>query len=148
MKYLKITITVFAITLCLAVFGVNAREYTQLIDITIPSWSGSFISKQVNKDDDWIYTQKVKKTAAKDNLSGDGRAISGKIKGMFQGMITTGWKKLPQGSNINFGSGTEVVVHIRLKEVDNNKITMTYSALLFIRRNYYEISKKKINIYY
>ena len=108
MKYLKITMTVFAITLCLAVFGVSAREYTQLIDITIPIWSGSFKSEQVDKDDDWEYTQKVKKTAATDDVSGDGRAISGKIQGMFSGMITTDWKSLPQGSNINFGSGTEV----------------------------------------
>ena len=46
--------------------------------------------------------------STKDDWSGDGRAISGKIQGMFSGMITTSWKSLPQGSNINFGSGTEV----------------------------------------
>ena len=47
------------------------------------------------------------KTAISDDLSGDGRAIEGKIQGMFHGMITTGWKNLPQGSNVDFGSGTE-----------------------------------------
>lgn len=66
-----------------------------------------FVSKQVDKGDDWSMTQKVKKTAISDDLSGDGRAIEGKIQGMFHGMITTGWKNLPQGSNVDFGSGTE-----------------------------------------
>lgn len=108
MKYLKITMALFAITFCLASAGVNATEYTQLVNIKIPSWSNSFISNQVNKGDDWQYTQKVKKMSTKDDWSGDGRAISGKIQGMFSGMITTSWKSLPQGSNINFGSGTEV----------------------------------------
>ena len=96
----------FAITFCLVSAGVNATEYTQLVNIKIPSWSNSFISNQVNKGNDWQYTQKVKKMSTRDDWSGDGRAISGKIQGMFSGMITTSWKSLPQGSNINFGSGT------------------------------------------
>lgn len=108
MKYLKCTLALFALTLCLSLFGVKATQYTQLINIKIPAFSGSFISKQVDKGYDWEYTQKVKKTAIKDDLTGDGRIVNGRIQGMFSGMITTDWKELPQGKNINFGSGTEV----------------------------------------
>ena len=107
MKYLKGTLFLFVVTLCLSMAGVSARQYTQLINIKIPIWKGEFVSKQVDKGDDWSMTQKVKKTAISDDLSGDGRAIEGKIQGMFHGMITTGWKNLPQGSNVDFGSGTE-----------------------------------------
>ena len=108
MKYLKATMALFVATLCLGLVGVSARQYTQLINIKIPAFSGEFISKQVDKGDDWNLTQKVKKTSISDDWSGDGRAIEGRIQGMFHGMITTGWKNLPQGSNIDFGSGTEV----------------------------------------
>lgn len=108
MKYLKGTMALFIVTLFLGIAGVNAREYTQLINITIPRFRGNFVSKQVDKGNDWEFTQKVKKTAISDDLTGDGRAIEGSIQGMFAGMITTDWKNLPHGSNIDFGEGTEV----------------------------------------
>lgn len=106
MKYLKATIVLFGISLCLSLVGVNARQYTQLVNIKIPSFSSYFISKQVDKGDDYIYTQKVKKVAISDDLTGDGRAIEGKLRGMFAGMITTDWKNLPLGSNVEFQDGT------------------------------------------
>ena len=65
MKYLKGTFALFVCTLCLGLVGVSAREYAQLLDIKIPAWGGSFISKQVDKDNDWTYTQKVKKRKLK-----------------------------------------------------------------------------------
>ncbi len=108
MKYLKLTMVLFAVTLCLGSVGVNAREYTKLLNITIPILSGTWTSQQVDKGDDWLYTQKVKKVTISDALTGDPRAIQGKLRGMFTGMIVTGWKNLPEGSNIDFGEGTEV----------------------------------------
>ena len=61
MKYLKGTLFLFVVTLCLSMAGVSARQYTQLINIKIPIWEGEFVSKQVDKGDDWSMTQKVKK---------------------------------------------------------------------------------------
>lgn len=115
MKYLKLTMVLFAVTLCLGLVGVNAREYTKLIDITIPVLSGTWTSQQVDKGDDWLYTQKVKKVSISDSLTGDGRSIQGQLKGMFTGMITTGWKTLPEGSNVDFGDKTEVEGGWKLK---------------------------------
>lgn len=125
MKYLKITLAVFVVTLCLGAVGVNATQYTQLVNIKLPIRSGIFTSKQVDKGDDWEYTQRVKKTSAKDNLTGDGRAFSGSIKGMFAGMITTEWKELPQGQNIDFGSGTEVDGGWKLRLKSNKSLLTT-----------------------
>ena len=102
MKYLKITMALFAITLCGSLMGVDATQYTQLINITIPSWSANFISQQVDKGDDWTYNQKVKKTAAVDTVSGDGRALSARPVGLLAGMGSVGYKKIPQGSNVEF----------------------------------------------
>lgn len=117
MKYLKVTMALFAVTLCLSLVGVSAREYTQLVDIKIPAFRGAFVSKQVDKGADWSMTQKVKKTKIKDDWSGDGRAVQGKIQGLLQGMVTTDWKELPQGKNIDFGSDTKTQggwkLHIR-----------------------------------
>lgn len=108
MKYFKITVTLFIISLCLTLVGVDAREYTQLINIKIPTWGNTFTSSTVDKDNDWEYTQKVKKTAISDDLTGDGRAVLGQIRGVLTGMGKTDWKNLPLGQNIDFGEGTEV----------------------------------------
>lgn len=107
MKYLKITMALFAITLCGSLMGVDATQYTQLIDITIPSFSASFLSEQVDKGDDWTYNQRVKKISAVDNISKDGRALSAKIRGMFSGSTTTDWQSIPQGKNITFEDTAE-----------------------------------------
>ena len=125
MKYLKITLAVFVVTLCLGAVGVNATQYTQLVNIKLPIRSGIFTSKQVDKGDDWEYTQRVKKTSAKDNLTGDGRAFRGWSRGMFAGMITTEWKELPQGQNIDFGSGTEVEGGWKLRLKSNKSLLTT-----------------------
>lgn len=107
MKYLKITMVLFVMALCLGTIGVDATQYTQLTDVKISAFGGVFVSKQVDKGDDNFYTQKVKKTAARDDLSGDGRAIEGSIRGYFAGHFEpTGWQNLPLNSIVDFGDTT------------------------------------------
>jgi len=118
----------FVITLCLGLCGVSATEYTQLINIKIPSWSNSFISKEVAKGGDWYYSQKVKKTAISDDWSGDGRAIEGKLQGMYTGMQTTGWKNLPLASNVDFGPDTETQGAWRLHLKSTKSLLSTATA--------------------
>lgn len=108
MKYIKITISLLVLSLCIGLCGVDARQYTRFVDIKIPIFGGEFVSEQVGKGDDNMYTQKVKKTYIEDNVVGGGRAIEGKVEGRFAGMSTTGWLDLPQGSNVDFGSSTIV----------------------------------------
>lgn len=115
MKYVKITVMLFAVSLLLGMAGVDAAEYTQLVNVTIPAFKQSFVSEQVNKDDDWQYTQKVKQLSVSDDLSGDGRRLEASLEGVFTGMITTGWLNLNQGYNVDFGAGTEVEGGWRLR---------------------------------
>jgi hypothetical protein len=115
MKYVKITVMLFAVSLLLGMAGVDAAEYTQLVNVKIPAFSNMFISQQVDKDDDWQYTQKVKQLSVSDDWSGDGRRLEASLQGVFTGMITTSWRELNQGYNVEFGTGTEVQGGWRLR---------------------------------
>lgn len=115
MKYVKITVMLFAVSLLLGMTGVDAAEYTQLVNVKIPAFSNMFISQQVDKDDDWQYTQKVKQLSVSDDWSGDGRRLEASLQGVFTGMITTSWRELNQGYNVEFGTGTEVQGGWRLR---------------------------------
>lgn len=107
MKYLKITMAAFAIALCLSLVGVNATAYYTIRGIKIPAFSVAWTSEQVDKGFDDEYQQRVKKISCTDNLSGDGRAISGNIFGLLSNnSISTGYKSLPDGKNISFGTAT------------------------------------------
>ncbi len=107
MKYLKITMALFAITLCGGLLGVSATQYIKFVNVTIPTLSTSWISQQVDKGDDWQYNQRVKKISAHDSLiTSDGRNLKAKIQGMFAGMGTTDWQVIPDGKNITF-DGTQ-----------------------------------------
>lgn len=79
MKYVKITVMLFAVSLLLGMAGVDAAEYTQLVNVKIPAFSNMFISQQVDKDDDWQYTQKVKQLSVSDDWSGDGRRLEASL---------------------------------------------------------------------
>lgn len=103
MKYLKVTMALFAVTLCASLLGASATHYIEFYNITIPSFGGSWISQQVDKGDDWQYNQRVKKVSAHDSLNtGDGRNLRAKIQGMFAGMGTTAWQDLVDGINVTF----------------------------------------------
>lgn len=106
MKYLKITLGAFIISLCLCLTGVNATQYLKIRNITIKSFKAEWWSQQVDKGWDGEYHQKVKKISAKDKVSGDGRAIEGKILKLLGRGESTEYKTLPQGTNVDFGDGT------------------------------------------
>lgn len=105
MKYLKVTLLAFIVALCLCLSGVNATQYLKIRGIKVKSFQAAWISEQIDKDFDGN-NQKVKKISCNDDVSGDGRAIMGNIKSMFGNGASTGYKDLPQGTNVNFGSGT------------------------------------------
>lgn len=105
MKYLKITMTLFVITLFVSLVGVNATTYFTINDITVPAFSANWTSKQGNKGDDGNQ-QKIKKISCVDNVSGDGRALSGRVLILFGSGGSTGYKSIPQGTNVAFGSST------------------------------------------
>lgn len=128
MKYVKITVMLFAVSLLLGMTGVDAAEYTQLVNVKIPAFSNMFISQQVDKDDDWQYTQKVKQLSVSDDWSGDGRRLEASLQGVFTGMITTSWRELNQGYNVEFGTGTEVQGGWRLRVRSIKSLMSTATA--------------------
>ncbi len=128
MKYVKITVMLFAVSLLLGMTGVDAAEYTQLVNVKIPAFSNMFISQQVDKDDDWQYTQKVKQLSVSDDWSGDGRRLEASLQGVFTGMITTSWRELNQGYNVEFGAGTEVQGGWRLRVRSIKSLMSTATA--------------------
>lgn len=100
MKYLKGTLLVLAVAFLCKGFGVSALTY-KIQNITIPSFSGVWYSPSREK---WETNyQYVKKTSCSDNLTGDGRAISGKLHGQYSGMEDTSYVSLPLNSNVNMG---------------------------------------------
>lgn len=130
MKYLKITMTLFAITLCLSLVGVNATTYFTIQNITIPSMSTNWTSQQADKGPDGVYQQKVKKISCVDDLSGDGRALSGRILFLFGSGGYTDYKPLPQGTNVSFGSSTVEMGAYKLQVKSDKKLLTTATASL------------------
>lgn len=89
MKYIKLTIAVFVCTLCMTMFNVTAANTSGQIGYlgkTIKAWGNETkIDTQVKER----YSQQgAKKTDAIDNLSGDGRALKGKV-------TNSTWQDLP-----------------------------------------------------
>ena len=72
MKYLKVTLGLFAVTLCVSIFNVQA-QLKELVDITIQMFSIEYMTKGTKATDSYQY---IKKTKCKDDVSGDGRAIT------------------------------------------------------------------------
>ena len=127
MKFLKITVTLFIIVLCLSLSGVNATTYFTIQGITIPAMSANWTSQQVDKGHD-ANEQKVKKISCKDNVSGDGRAISGRILYLFSGGGYTEYKTLPQDVNVSFGNNTISMGAYKLQIKSNKKLLTTTKA--------------------
>lgn len=105
MKYLKITVISFAICFALASVGVQAKVYA-ITYFKIPSWSGTAWTDQADKDT--LGYHKVKKNECKDSVSGDERAIRGKIMTLFGSGKTSAAKDLPKGVTVKFSDvGTD-----------------------------------------
>ena len=99
MKYLKITVLLFAVATLLSALGVNAQT-TALIDVTIPVFKGTYYSNQADKLT--LGYQKIMKTDAKDDLTGDGRAISGRIMKLTVSGGFSDWKQLPKNVLVQY----------------------------------------------
>ncbi len=104
MKYLKITVLAFFVTLVLSSVGVNATMYT-ITELKIPINNGLATSNQVVKYDAGGYHM-LNKFDCKDNISGDPRAIIGYIRALVGGGNVSVRKELPKGTNVVFDSYT------------------------------------------
>lgn len=107
MKYLKVTMIAFILSLVLGLSGVNATAYVQIVHVKIPIFGGKFISKQVDKGSDFTYSQKVKLTYVSDDLTGDGRVLLGSIFHLVQTYGGTDYKQLVYMQNVDYGDSTK-----------------------------------------
>lgn len=105
MKYTRITLFLFLCSTVFAIINVSA-QYVSFADITIPSFKQEYHSTQHDKQT--YSTQYLKKITCTDDLSGDQRAVQGKIHGMFAGMSASNWIDAPQNVNVSFGSISQV----------------------------------------
>ena len=121
MKYLKATMMAFILSLFLGLVGVNATAYVQIVNVTIPVLGGEFISQQVDKGSDFIYSQKVKLTFVQDSLTGDGRVLRARIHHLIDDYGFTPYSQLVYWQNVDFGSSTidpgPYKLHVRSKKV-------------------------------
>lgn len=130
MKYLKFTMIAFIISLFLGLSGVNATQYVQIVHVTIPAGGGVFSSKQVTKGSDFMYTQKVKVTYVKDNLTGDGRVLLWSIHRLISPSGVTPYYQLIYWENVDFGDITidpgPYVLRVKSKKVLPTSATASF----------------------
>lgn len=128
MKYLKITVSLFAVTLVLSLVGVSAETYN-INNIKIPIFSGVYTTAEKAKMN--FNNQYVKKTKAVDDWSGDGRAISAKVHGKLTGMYDTAWTSIPQNKNVMLDNNSTVPGSWELKLRSDKSLasTATFSGV-------------------
>ena len=126
MKYLKITFAAFAIALCLNLTGVNATQYFKIRGIKIPILSVDWTSKQADKGYD-MNNNKIKKVACKDDVTGDGRALSGRVLRLTAPAGKTSYIELPQGSNVEFKNTDEMGAY-KIQIKSNKSLVTTATA--------------------
>ncbi len=92
MKYIKITAILFIATICMACLNANAANGTiGLVDCNIKNFSGATDLYTAEKTK--YLQQSAKKQNARDNLSGDGRAVKGKV-------TNSSWLTLEDGGKL------------------------------------------------
>ncbi|MDD3341768.1 MAG: hypothetical protein PHN72_06250 [Bacilli bacterium] len=108
MKYLKVTLGLFAVALCVSLFNVQA-QVKKMVDITIPIFSREYMTKGYKSTYSYQY---IKKTKCQDDVSGDGRTI---IAGLHE---TTG------SANPNYDPARVIAAPNQDVQFDNNSKRM------------------------
>ena len=119
MKYLKGTMIAFVVGLILS-SSANALSLT-FSNITIPAFKGTYTSDERVKSNT-TNEQTLHTINATDRISGDGRAINARVKGMLSGMSTTSWKSAPKGKVISFGSSSREIGSWKLQLQSNKNL--------------------------
>ena len=119
MKYLKVTLAIFVASFIFGIYNANASQSTTLVDITIPKFQGVYSSSQKQK---WSEAnQWAIKTECKDKVSGDGRAIKGRVQGMLSENKTTDWIILPLNEWKKFDSPQANSIGLWRLQLKSNK---------------------------
>ena len=119
MKYLKVTLAIFVASFIFGMYNANASETVTQIEITIPSFQGTYSSNQKQK---WSNAnQWAIKTECKDKVSGDGRAIKGRVQGMISETKTTEWIMLPLNEWKKFDSPQANSIGLWRLQLKSNK---------------------------
>jgi len=129
MKKIKGMFLVFAVTCLLSIMGVNAGNYRSFIGITIPAMQGTYTSTSEHKST--ISNQTVKKNGAKDNLSGDERAIQSRLSGLATAYIdvSTSYKALKNNGSLGQIPG-DYKIEFKAKTWTASSATFTGSWIL------------------
>ncbi len=127
MKQIKILLGVFILTCILSVNNVNAGKGISFVGITLPSWSGTYVSSNATKQENSY--QYSKTVAATDNITGGGRAISARVYGCGTSYVTA-----PKGSWVQLSDKDQhttvegIAYKIQLKAKKSTLAKVTYSG--------------------
>ena len=127
MKKIKFLLGTFILTCILSVNNVNAGKGISFVGITLPSWSGSYTSSNVTKQENsYQYTKTV---TATDNITGGGRAISARVYGCNTSYVSapkSSWVKLKDYNQLTTVAGT--AYKIQIKATKSTLAKVTYSG--------------------
>lgn len=125
MKYLKITVILFALTCVFASYNVSAGNVYNINNITIPALKGIWTSSQQVKYDSSVI-QTATKISCTDDWSSDGRVILARAMQMLSGgYTTTDWLELPPKQAVSLGTESKKIGNYKLLLQSNKSLLST-----------------------
>jgi hypothetical protein len=131
-KAIKLILGIFIITGLLSVFGVSAYDQVTFTNITIPSFSVSYTSPQVTKEDEdcqALYTSMIK-----DSITGGNRAVQARVIQQVEPTYGTLWADMNVGVTFNWASSMACTIgypRIELRAKKSTLASIKYSGIWF-----------------
>ena len=130
MKIIKFVSFLLVATCITSFMNVKADGYLSILSVTLPSWSGNYLSSSATKTT--ISDQYVKSAGAVDNLSGDGRAVEARVYGIntYTTLVKNSNVKLYAGNtHLAQGTGSH---RLEVRSVKSLLTTATWSGTWII----------------
>lgn len=124
MKYLKITMIIFILATIFSLYNASAAVIN-FADITIPVFSGRYMSSERQKDNN--NQQYMKKIDCTDDISGDGRAIIARTYSPYSNIGYSSWIELPKNSNVTWGNENKTISGYKLQLQSQKSLPTTAS---------------------
>ena len=133
MKYIKITVCWFIVTLFMSFTGVNAADFKAFTGITLGSFSATYTSSSVAKS--VTNYQYITKTGATDLITGGERAVEAQTVnsyGVESGWITIGTSASTWGQNTNMYQET---YNLKIRAKKSTLAKVSYSGIWYLNAN-------------
>jgi len=136
MKYLKVTACLFAVAFVFSAFNIQAAQTHReiaLTNIKLPIGGSATSPIKGTKTMDETNNQTLYNKSCIDNISKDGRSVSGKLSGTLAGMPSTEWRVLPEKATFQFTNTSSFGSwNLTLKSTKSFLTTATMNGIWFI----------------